>query len=71
MEGLELMRELTKANPKYLHKNKNVYIYAGPCRIQIDDVWIDGVIYFNDDITKEDVYVRTKENFEQLFQRLD
>lgn len=71
MEGLELMRELTKTNPKYLHKNKNIYIYVGPCRIQIGQDWIDGVIYYNDDVTKEDVYVRTKENFEQSFQKLD
>lgn len=52
------------------YRNKHTYIILDKCLIQVNDEWLDGIIYtdLNDNnIVKK--FVRTEEEFKEKFQR--
>ena len=56
---------------KVRHKTKGmIETIVGFCRIKVNGVWVDGVIYEGNDVHSEELttFVRTKEDFEKDFE---
>ena len=47
------------------YKNNNVYVVTGKCKLQVDDVWVDGVLYTP--FKSEEIFVRTLKEFLDKF----
>ncbi|XPV53756.1 MAG: hypothetical protein ACNI3H_01415 [Halarcobacter ebronensis] len=54
-------------NNKYTYKGNNYYVLEDKVKIQIDDVWVEGVLYTTDDC--EYKFVRSKEEFYSKFKK--
>lgn len=55
---------------EYIHKNGNKYNIINICKIKIDGVWCDGIIY-RDVNGNGDTYVRKIEDFENSFKLIE
>ncbi len=52
------------------YNNKHTYIVLDKCLIQVNDIWLDGIIYTDlHDVTIIKKFVRTEEEFKEKFQR--
>ncbi len=59
-------------NKKYKHyKNNNYYIPLNSCKIQINDIWVDAVIYQEAHSFDKTHYVRSIDEFLEKFKRDD
>ncbi|NVJ52794.1 MAG: hypothetical protein HWD90_03805 [Campylobacteraceae bacterium] len=56
-------------NNKYTYKGNNYYVLEDKVKIQIDDVWVEGVLYTTDDC--EYKFVRSKEEFYSKFKKVN
>lgn len=71
MENSEAIKLLIEGKPRYLHKNKNLYVLIRSCKIKFgNSVWADGYIYINEE-KPDEVYVRAKEDFESNFREFE
>lgn len=58
------------AKHQYRHiKTGDVYAVHDSCKIKIDDNWVEGIIYFNVNNTRE-LFVRTEQNFSDSFKEV-
>lgn len=72
IEGfLEAAQHLFAEGIKVRHKTKGIVeTIVGPCKVKVNGIWMDGVIYKGNDVyTGEPMtFVRTKEDFEENFE---
>jgi len=52
------------------YKNQKNYIILDVCKLQTNDVWVDGIIYYSQDLGKEAKFVRPAEEFYRKFKRI-
>jgi len=53
-------------NHRYIHyKNKKIYVIRDTAKIQINNEWVDAIIYSEEN--KDELYVRTLEDFSRKF----
>ena len=60
-----------KEGTQVIHKTKGmIETIVGLCKVKVDGVWVEGVIYEGDDVLtgKPMTFVRTKEDFENNFE---